>query len=129
VLQPGEKEVMAYYAGLEFSLSLDPEDVRFMPFEALPAEIDGLIEGVPSMLVGPIGDPMGLLFGIDDCVDVEFTLGKLYGETATTTFTIKKPEVESEVSGVEEILSRLDELEARITGLVEDAEGHILAKI
>ena len=129
VLQPGEKEVMAYYAGLEFSLSLDPEDVRFMPFEALPAEIDGLIEGVPSMLVGPIGDPMGLLFGIDDCVDVEVRLGKLYGETASTIFTIKKPKVESDVSGVEEILSRLDELEARITGLVEDAEGNILAEI
>jgi len=129
VLQPGEKEVLAYYCGLEFSLSFDPEDIRFVPFEELPTEVYGLIDGIPALLVNPIRDPMGLLFGVDDCVDVEVYFGKIYDDAASTVFTIKKPQVESDPAGTEELLSRLDELEARITSVVEDAEGNILAEI
>jgi len=50
-----------------------------------------------------------------------------YDETATTEFVIEPLKVETE--GSSSILQRLDELEAKITGLVNDAEGNILATI
>jgi hypothetical protein len=51
-----------------------------------------------------------------------------YGEAATTNFEIEPLKVDAGIEG-STILQRLNELEAKITGLVEGAEGKILAKI
>jgi hypothetical protein len=126
VLEPGSKDVLAYYFGLESSLSTSPEEVAFASLASLPAEVNGLVAGLPAVLEKPIENPMGLLFGLDDCGLANVHLGKIYTDTATTSFTIKKPEV---AVNSEEILSRLDKLEATVTGLVKDSEGKILAQI
>jgi hypothetical protein len=125
VLEPGEKELLAYYFGIEVSLSFNFEDVDVMPLDFAP---EGIVEGIPTMTVGAIEDPMSLLFGYGHA-EFPVTLGKIYTETASTTFTIKKPEVESDSLALEEVLSRLGELEAKITDVVEDAEGRILVRI
>jgi hypothetical protein len=126
VLEPGRKDVLAYYFGLEFSLSTSPEEVAFSSLASLPAEVDGLVAGLPTVLEKPMENPMGLLFGLDDCGLASVHLGKIYTDNATTCFTITKPEVET---SSEEILSRLSQLEATVTGLVKDSEGNILAQI
>jgi archaellum component FlaC len=121
VLSSGEKELLAYYFGFEFSLTVAPEyapdmtSIDFVP--------EGIIEGVPTIMMEPITDPMSLLFGLVPC-ELGIKLGKIYTETASTTFTINGGS-----SGDQDILNRLDELDAKITGLVQGAEGNILVKI
>jgi hypothetical protein len=123
VLQPGEKELLAYYFGIEVSTSLPFDGVEYMP---LDFELEGIVDGIPTMLVEPVQDPMSMLFGFET-PEFPIKVGKIYTETASTNFTIKKPGVEVDPS--EEVLNRLDELEAKITGLVTNAEGKILAQI
>jgi hypothetical protein len=118
VLQPGDKELLAYYFGIEVSFSSCAHD----DYDWKPREfgVEDVTEGEPAIFTSSIEDPMSMLFGAHT-PDFSVTLGKIYTETASTTFTIMKPKVE--VNSPEEILNRLNELDAKLTGLVTDIKG------
>jgi prefoldin subunit 5 len=117
VLEPGEKELLAYYFGLEVNLNACADDVEMTP---LAFEPEGVAEGIPKMFDDSIKDPMSLLYGTHKA-EFPVTAGKIYTETASTTFTVNKPQVEAATS--EEIMNRIDELDAKLTGLVTDIKG------
>jgi hypothetical protein len=118
VLQPGDKELLAYYFGIEVSFSCCAHD----DYDWRPREfgVEDVAEGEPAMFTSSIEDPMSMLFGGHEA-EFPVTVGKIYTETASTTFTIMKPQVEA--STPEEILSRLDELDAKLTGFATDIKG------
>jgi prefoldin subunit 5 len=117
MLEPGEKELLAYYFGLEVNLNACADDVEMTP---LAFEPEGVAEGIPKMFDDSIKDPMSLLYGTHKA-EFPVTAGKIYTETASTTFTVNKPQVEAATS--EEIMNRINELDAKLTGLVTDIKG------